>query len=80
MMKILTLATSMAMLAAVSGNAYAGATISDQRYWPDEIHRTSQPQIEQPKAAIEALASMRPSAQAEERYAHRYEGGPKSDD
>ena len=31
------LATSMMMLVAMSGQAYAGITISDKRYWPSEL-------------------------------------------
>ncbi|WP_315830753.1 hypothetical protein [Bradyrhizobium prioriisuperbiae] len=76
MMKITTLATSLTMLAMLSGAAHAGSTISDQRYWPDEIHRASQPVVEHPTEAFAGMAPLQAPAPA----VHRYDGGPKSED
>lgn len=76
MMKIATFATAITMLAALSGAAHAGATISDQHYWSDEIHRASQPVIEHPANALAEMAPLHAPAYT----VHRYDGGPKSND
>ena len=76
MMKIATFAASITMLTVLSGAAYAGSTISDQRYWPDEIHRASQPMIGHPDDASASTMPLPASAY----IGHRYDGGPKSED
>jgi hypothetical protein len=78
---------------AMSGQAYAGATISDKRYWPDEVGPSSQ-YVVRPSGqyavrpsdsdfgwAIPTLSgSPQVSPDAIGPEAHHYEGGPKSDD
>jgi hypothetical protein len=76
MMKITTLAASLTMLAMLSGAAHAGSTITDQRYWPDEIHRASRPVVAGPADAFAQMAPL----QAPASTVHRYDGGPKSED
>jgi P pilus assembly chaperone PapD len=62
-------------LTAVSGPAFAGVTISDQRYWPDEAHAAVASDVTQPENAY-ASATTAPPVE----HASRYEGGPKADD
>lgn len=76
MIKITTVAASLTMLAVLTGVAHAGPTISDQRYWPDEIHAESQPVIAHPADAFAATMPLQIPASA----VHRYDGGPKSED
>jgi hypothetical protein len=73
--KSLVLATSMIALIAISGEAYAGATISDKRYWPSEARLSSQTVVRQPENAFGAVGA--PSIETAGR---RYSGGPKSND
>ncbi len=73
--KHLVLATSMLIFTAISGQAFAGATISDRRYWPDETRASS---VNVTPSAENAFDSMTPK-QAIEHEGRAYEGGPKSD-
>jgi hypothetical protein len=73
--KPLILATSMVALAALSSQAYAGATISDRRYWPSEARLSSQTVVRQPENAFDAAVA--PFIQT---VGRRYSGGPKSAD
>jgi hypothetical protein len=75
MMKICTLAAAMTALVAISHQAQAGTTISDQRYWPSEV--ASSQRIA--RLPVDAFAStLQPHAIQSE--PHRYSGGPKSND
>jgi hypothetical protein len=71
--KPLILATSMMALVAISSHAYAGATVSDKRYWPSEARVSSQTVVRQPQSAFGAAM-----AQFSETVERRYSGGPKS--
>jgi hypothetical protein len=64
---------------AMSGQAYAGATISDKRYWPDEVGPSSQYTV-QPSDSDFGWAMPSASPQAIEPDEQRYHGGPKSSD
>jgi hypothetical protein len=64
---------------AMSGQAHAGATISDKRYWPDEVGPSSQ-YVVQPSDSDFGWTTPSASPQAIEPDEHRYQGGPKSDD
>jgi hypothetical protein len=64
---------------AISGQAYAGATISDKRYWPNEVGPSSEYAI-QPSDSDFGRAMPSASPQAIEPDEQRYHGGPKSDD
>ena len=74
--KHLVLATSMMMLVAMSGQAYAGITISDKRYWPSEVSAVHQNAIQRPENAF-ASTTRPPENEATDRP---YEGGPKGND
>jgi hypothetical protein len=70
--KALVLATSMIALVAISGQASAGVTISDKRYWPSEAR--TQTGVAHPSKAI---GSSMPQISIVDN-GHRYHGGPKS--
>ena len=75
-MKRFVLATSMMILLAISGQAYAGTTISDQRYWPGELSWAHQNESQHPVNAsvpVESPQGIRASGES-------YHGGPKGDD
>jgi hypothetical protein len=55
------------------GQAYAGTTISDKRYWPREARLSSETVVRQPKNAFGAA-----TAPSTETAGRRYNGGPKS--
>ncbi len=79
MTKRIVLATSMLIFTAISGQAFAGATISDRRYWPDETHASS---VNVAPGAENAFDSMTPAHAQMQAVTHEgptYEGGPKSD-
>jgi hypothetical protein len=59
---------------AMSSQAYAGATISDKRYWPDEVGPV------QPSDSDFGRAMPSASPPAIEPDEQRYHGGPKSND
>jgi hypothetical protein len=69
------LATSMMVLAAMSGQAYAGTTISDTRYWPSEASSAARKAVHRPENAFDRAERAR-GIHAPERS---YHGGPKSD-
>ena len=73
--KHLVLATSMMALVAMSGQAYAGTTISDSRYWPSAASSVEQHPGQRAENAFASLEAPRAS-QAPERS---YHGGPKTD-
>lgn len=60
---------------AVSGAAFAGATIADRQYWPNEIHSSA---ARASGNAFDAFASMDDSALATAANAVTYRGGPKT--
>ena len=67
-------------LMAVSASAYAGATISDKRYWPNEARQSGYQQgwgSAFASTAARPRFSVAPPADAGRR-AWRYQGGPKS--
>jgi len=70
------LAASMVVLVAMSGHAYAGTTISDKRYWPDEVGTTDQSTALRRENAF-GLAGTRGDIEATE---PSYRGGPKEND
>ena len=74
--KHLVVATSMMMLVAMSGQAYAGLTISDQRYWPSEVSSARQNAVQRPENAF-ALTQTPQGIAATDRP---YDGGPKGND
>jgi hypothetical protein len=59
----------------VSGAAFAGATITDRQYWPNEIHSSA---ARASGNALDAFASMDDSAPATAANAVTYRGGPKT--
>ncbi|CAN5233076.1 hypothetical protein BH10PSE10_BH10PSE10_26580 [soil metagenome] len=69
---VLAASAAVSMFAAVAA-AQAGQTISDQHYWPNEIHssRTS-------GSVFDALASMDDSTAAPAANPVVYRGGPKT--
>ena len=71
--KNLALAASITMLVAISGLASARAAGSYTRDWPVATGRSDQ----QPGQAFKAFY---PATQTVETNAHRYHGGPKSND
>lgn len=73
--KRLLLSASLAF-AVISSPAFAGTTISDQRYWPDEAHATAMSAAVLPLNAFDSAAA--PQAPQRTEQSHRYEGGPRS--
>ena len=71
--KILALAASITMLVAISGQALARNAASNTRHWPAATGRSDQQQ------ALRAFNAFVPT-QTVEPNAHRYHGGPKSND
>jgi hypothetical protein len=71
MTKNLALAASIIVLVAISGQAFARATGSNTRYWPEPAISSDQ-----------AMHAFDPAmaAPAVQPNTHRYEGGPKSND
>jgi hypothetical protein len=69
--KHLILATSMMVLVAMSGQAYAGTTISDTRYWPSEA--SEQHPVQRAANAFASVATPR----ADQNSGWSYQGGPK---
>ena len=69
-------------LAAVSATAYAGSTISDKSYWPNEARQNEQARIGDVNSALaydRAAPRMEPAASANGAGPVRpYQGGPKS--
>ena len=73
--KRFVLAASMMVLVAMSGQAYAGTTISDTRYWPSEASSAAQTAVQRPENAFYSAQTPR-GIRATERS---YQGGPKGD-
>jgi hypothetical protein len=71
--KRFVLATSMMVLLSMSGQAYAGVTISDKRYWPSEASSADQGAVPRPENAFASAEAPR----AIETPRSVYEGGPK---
>ena len=55
--KHLVLATSMMVLVAMAGQAYAGTTISDTRYWPSEASSVEQNPVQRAANAFTYTAA-----------------------
>jgi len=65
----------LASLVAMSATAYAGATISDKRYWPSEVGPSAYRAVNTQHAPHDAFAAIgRTSVSSGPRYL----GGPKS--
>jgi hypothetical protein len=78
MIKHVTLTALVILTVAASAQAHAGTTFSDQRYWPSEAKRMSQPSAARPLDAFDAFApTIEQPAHAD---SHRYHGGPKEND
>jgi hypothetical protein len=74
--KRFVLATSMMLFVAMAGQAYAGTTISDKRYWPSEVNAAAdQNTVQRPENAYDS-AEMPQGIVA---TGKSYQGGPKSD-
>jgi hypothetical protein len=67
------LAASMMMLVAMSGQAYAGATISDTRYWPSEATSAHQNAVQRGENASGSVTT----PQSIDATEQSYQGGPK---
>ena len=67
------LATSMIVFVAISGQAYAGTTISDKRYWPSEVSSANQNAVQRPENAFDSAETPRRIAAP----GPSYRGGPK---
>jgi hypothetical protein len=74
--KHFVLATSMVLFVAMSGQAYAGTTISDTRYWPSEANPAHPAAVQRAERAFD-LAKTRPAIESSEQS---YQGGPKGDE
>ena len=71
----IVLATSMMVLVAISGQAYAGTTISDTRYWPSEASSADQNPVQRAESAFASAETSR----ADQVTERSYQGGPKVD-
>ena len=67
------LATSMIVFVALSGQAYAGTTISDKRYWPSEVSTADQNAAQRPQNVFDSAEMPRGT----EAPGPSYHGGPK---
>ncbi len=70
--KRFVLATSIMVFVAISGQAYAGTTISDKRYWPSEVG-PAQNAVQRPENAFASAGT----PQGIEAVDQSYQGGPK---
>jgi hypothetical protein len=75
MTKNLTLAASIMMLVAISGQAFADTAAPNARYWPVATGASDRQVVQAFNAFDPATA-----AQTAEPNAYRYHGGPKSND
>jgi hypothetical protein len=73
MTKALFLTTSMIAFAAISEPAFAGATISDTRYWPGEARPSTQTVVGHSSEAFASITLQKSNGEP-----LRYHGGPKS--
>ena len=74
--KRFVLATSMMLFVAMAGQAYAGTTISDKRYWPSEVSAAADQNTFQRSENAYDSADMPRGIEA---TGKSYQGGPKSD-
>jgi hypothetical protein len=74
--KRVVLAASMVALVAMSGQAYAGTTISDARYWPSEASSAEANPVQRVTNAFDSVTTPRANQAAD----WSYRGGPKVDD
>ena len=65
-----------ALFMALTGAAYAGATISDKRYWPDDARATDAYRAEQTDWRRARAMETKAAPQARQRECN-YQGGPK---
>ena len=70
--KRFVLATSIMVFVAISGQAYAGTTISDKRYWPSEVG-PAQNAVQRPENAFASAETQQGIEAADQSY----QGGPK---
>jgi hypothetical protein len=75
MTKNLALAGSIMMLVAISGQAFAGTAAPNAWYWPEATGPSDRQVVHAFNAFDPAMAT-----QTVEPNAHRYHGGPKSND
>jgi hypothetical protein len=66
-------AAAMMVFIAISGQAYAGTTISDTRYWPSEAISADQSAVQRPENAFDSAAKPQAIVATE----RSYQGGPK---
>jgi hypothetical protein len=71
--KRFVLAASMMAFISVSGQAYAGTTISDKRYWPSENSAADQNAVRRAANAFDSAETLR----GIEATGQSYQGGPK---
>ena len=71
--KRFVLAASMMVFIAISGQAYAGTTISDTRYWPSEVSSADQNTVQRAENAFYSAVTSR----GIEATRQSYQGGPK---
>jgi hypothetical protein len=71
--KRLVLATSAMVFLAIAGQAYAGTTISDTRYWPSEVRSANQSAVQRAENVFDAVQTPR----GIEFTRQAYQGGPK---
>jgi len=76
MMKNLALTASIIALVAISGQAFARATGSNTRYWPEVANSSDQRVVH----AYDAFNDPAMATQMVEPDAYRYHGGPKYND
>jgi hypothetical protein len=74
--KNFVLATATVVFVAMSGQAYAGTTISDTRYWPSEAYPTVQNAVQRPENAFYSAETPKAIVATEQSY----QGGPKGSD
>ena len=76
---VLTISSVLAFVA-LSGAAYAGPTITNKNYWPNEVGPSSRPAITQTVPDwyhARAMQRAAPPAPRGDRQGCRYLGGPK---
>jgi hypothetical protein len=66
--KRFVLATSMMVFVAMSGQAYAGITISDKPYWPSEVNLADQNAVRRPENAFDSAETPRGIEATEQSY------------
>ena len=76
MMKNIVLTASIITLVAISGQAFARATGSNTRYWPEVANSSDQLAV----PAYNAFDYSSMATKMAEPYEHRYHGGPKYND